>query len=160
MGKLMLNLWRNILKLAVSQISLFQIIYFLSRANFESVVEFEQALAGRMLCGHRAGLDEGCMSGFTAGTQSAQLRCTAALNIEIQGVRDQLVNYRALICDKERQINQLQRLLSQAEDALRNRLQKEVSNLVPLLVATSNVPANSPASTSTTKTFGSPANPN
>jgi hypothetical protein len=139
-----------------------KVIHLPFRANFESVVEFERALAGRMLRGHRAGLDEGRMSGFTAGTQSAQLRCTAAQNIEIQGLRDRLVNYRALVRGQERQINQLQRLLGQAEDALRNRLQQEVSNLVPLLVATSNVPANSPASTSSTETetFGSPTNPN
>jgi len=122
-------------------------------------VEFERALAGRMLRGHRAGVEEGQRSGFVAGSQGAQFRCSAAQNIEIQGLRDRLVNYRSLVRGQERQIDQLQRLLGQAEDALRNRVQQEVSNL-GLLVTASVAPANSPVSSSTTETFGSSDNPN
>ena len=52
--------------------------------------------------------------------------------MEVQGLRDRIVNYRALVRGQERQISQLQRLLTQAEDALRIRVQQEADAVVSL----------------------------
>ena len=106
-------------------------MYYFYRSDFEAVIELERVLANRNVRGHRSGLEEGRIAGFAAGNHSAQLRCSAAQNIELQGLRDRVLNYRSLVRGQERQINQLQRLLGQAEDALRTRLQAEVANIMP-----------------------------
>ena len=101
------------------------------------MIELERALANRAVRGHRVGVDEGRAIGFTAGNHSARLQCSAAQNVEVQGLGDRIVNYRALVRGQERQIAQLQRLLGQAEDALRVRTQQEADALIPLHFAAS-----------------------
>ena len=107
------------------------------RSDFEAIIELERALANRAIRGHRVGVEEGRAVGYTAGNHAARLQCSVAQNAEVQNLRDRVVNYRSLTRGQERQISQLQKLLGQAEDALRIRLQQEVDAAIPLHFAAS-----------------------